>query len=295
MKTTRRNFIFNSVFAGGGIVVFPLASWFGISRRDKKFDLEIGVCSDFAKGDLLKGFGYSYIEEGVQKYLAPPKGEEEFLKNLESARSAALPIKACNSFLPSILKCVGPETDHAAILKFADTAFRRAQIAGVKIIVFGSGGARKIPEGFPRREARIQFITLCKQMAPIAGKYKVKVVLEPLNSQECNFINSVAEGGEIVKEVNHPNFLLLADIYHMKKESENPENIVKYGHFLHHIHIAEKEGRSAPGTNHDDFTEYFRALKKIRYRGMISVECNWQNMEEQLPVTIQTIRTQLEW
>jgi hydroxypyruvate isomerase len=45
-------------------------------------------------------------------------------------------------------------------------------------------------------------------MAPIAARYDVVVVLEPLNKKECNLINSVFEGGVIVEEVNHPNFRL---------------------------------------------------------------------------------------
>jgi sugar phosphate isomerase/epimerase len=114
-----------------------------------------------------------------------------------------------------------------------------------------------------------------------------------LNTEECNFVNSVAEGGEMVKDVNHPNFLLLADIYHMKKEGESPENIIKYGHLIQHVHVAEKEGRSAPGTTADDFTDYFQALREIRYNGLISIECQWQNLEKQLPLAIQTIRNQM--
>jgi sugar phosphate isomerase/epimerase len=183
--------------------------------------------------------------------------------------------------------------DTSAILKYAETSFRRAHVAGIGIIVLGSGKARQIPEGFSGQEARRQFVELCRKMAPLAEKYKVTIVLEPLNKEECNFINSVAEGGDIVKEVNHPNFLLLADLYHMSKEGESPESILRYGHLLRHVHVAQKAGRSAPGTTPEDFTEYFRALRRVGYRGLISIECQWQNMEKQLPVAIQALRTQM--
>lgn len=292
MNTSRRKFIRNSFFLGGGIAVSTsvIAGNFSLTR---KFDWEIGVSIGFENSDLLKKFNYLFVEEGVKKFLAPAESEEVFLNNMKMAQKSSLPVRVCNSFLPSDLKCVGQNAVHPAILKFAETAFRRAQMAGVEIIVFGSGGSRQIPEDFSREKARKQFLELCKQMAPLAEKYKVMVVLEPLNLQECNFINSVTEGGEIVNEVGHPNFLLLADIYHMKKVDEDPEDILKYGHLLRHVHIAEKEGRSAPGTNHEDFTEYFRVLKRIRYKGMITIECRWQNMEEQLPIAIHTIQTQI--
>ncbi|MGE4587138.1 MAG: sugar phosphate isomerase/epimerase family protein, partial [Mangrovibacterium sp.] len=200
---------------------------------------------------------------------------------------------ACNSFVPGNMKSVGSEAVHAEILVYMETAFRRAQKAGVKIIVFGSGGSRSIPEGFSRMDARRQFVELCRAMAPLAAKHGVTVVLEPLNRNECNFINSVKEGGEIVEEVDHPNFRLLADLYHMKMDGEGPESLLQYGHLIRHTHIAEKEGRSAPGTHQEDFSSYFKALKQAGYQGKMSLECRWTGLAEQAGPALQTLRKQL--
>jgi hypothetical protein len=288
---TRRNFIQSSLLTAGGILFYPSAR--AAVFRGRRFYPGIGVCTDFSKSNLLKDCGYSFIEEGVGKFLVPSESEDVFLKNLEQARKASLPVKVLNSFLPAELKCIGYGTDSSAILKFAETAFQRARMASIQIVVFGSGKARRIPEGFPRMEAQKQFEELCRNMANLALRNNVTILLEPLNTDECNFINSVAEGGEFIKKVDHPNFLLLADLYHMKKVEESPGSIIRYGHLLRHVHIAEKEGRSAPGTSNEDFTEYFRALKKIGYRGLISIECRWQDMGKQLPVAIRAIHDQI--
>ena len=130
-------------------------------------------------------------------------------------------------------------------------------------------------------------------MGDQAGKYNVIVSLEPLNSGECNFINSVAEGGELVRRIGHPNFRLLADIYHMKVEDESPENLIAYGDLLYHTHIAEEQDRAAPGVNHEDFTPYFIALKKAGYTGRMSIECRWKNQEEEAQKALQTLREQI--
>jgi sugar phosphate isomerase/epimerase len=257
------------------------------------FLTEIGVCTSVSNADMLAEHGYTYTEESVGRFLMPTKSEKEFNEMLQQGQNAAIPVKACNSFIPGSMKSVGPDAVHPEILKYMETAFRRAQKAGVEFIVFGSGGSRNIPEGFSRDEARRQFISLCSQMAPIAARYDVVVVLEPLNTKESNFINSVLEGGEIVEEVDHPNFRLLADIYHMLMDDEGPESIEKYGHLIHHTHIAEKEGRAAPGTHNEDFTAYFKALKNAGYKGMMSVECRWENMEAQALLAIETIKNQL--
>lgn len=275
------------------VLMMVLTIFSCVSPKQKSFLTEIGVCASVSTAEMLAAHGYTYIEESVGRFLMPDKSEEEFNEKLQQARNAVIPVKACNSFIPGSLKSVGPQAVHPEILEYMETAFRRAQKAGVEYIVFGSGGSRSIPEGFPREEAYRQFIALCSQMAPIAAQYNVVVVLEPLNTKECNFINSVSEGGEIVEEVNHPNFRLLADIYHMLMDGESPESIEKYGHLIQHTHIAEKEGRAAPGIHNEDFTAYFKALKNVRYNGKMSIECKWENLEVQAPAAIETMKNQL--
>jgi sugar phosphate isomerase/epimerase len=292
MTTSRRDFIRFSTLAGAGLLLGRYNS-FSIMSEAGKFLERIGISTSLSNNAILAAAGYSFVEENVKGFLMPLEPEESFTKKLDALKESKLPVEACNSFIPGNLKCTGPSPMHEEILKFADTAFRRAHEAGLKTIVFGSGGARAIPEGFSRDEARAQFISLCRQLAPIAGKYDIVISLEPLNSQECNFINSVAEGGEIVKEVKHDSFLLLADIYHMLKENEPASNITKYGHLLYHTHIAEKTGRTAPGVNNEDFTAYFRALKEIKYKGRMAIECNWKNLNEEAAPALKVMRSQI--
>jgi len=292
MTTSRRDFLRYTAIAGTGLLLKPFDTFRIVSGKGIFLE-KIGVATGIANSGILVSAGYSYIEEGVRNFLVPVEDESVFEQKLLLLKESKLPVEACNSFLPADLKCVGPAPAHEEILKFGETAFRRAQKAGVKTIVFGSGGARAIPEGFSREEARQQFISICKQLAPLAQKYDVVISLEPLNSKECNFINSVGEGGELVKSVNHENFRLLADIYHMLMENESPENITKYGHLLYHTHIAEKIGRTAPGINNEDFIPYFRALKNAGYEGRMSIECSWNNLGEQASSALKAMRNQL--
>jgi sugar phosphate isomerase/epimerase len=292
MKTSRRDFLRFSAIAGTGILLRPYINT-GLISEAGKFLERIGISTGIANNSILASAGYSFVEENARGFLVPSEPDTVFEQKLALLKESKLPVEACNSFLPGNLKCVGPTPSHEEILRFGETAFRRANLAGVKTIVFGSGGARAIPEGFSREEAKKQFISLCKQLAPFAQKYNVVISLEPLNTQECNFINSVAEGGEIVQAVNRDNFRLLADIYHMLKEDESPSNITKYGHLLYHTHIAEETGRTAPGVNNEDFRPYFKALKEIQYEGRMAIECSWKNLGEQAVVALKYMRSQL--
>ena len=264
------------------------------SAKEELFLSEIGVCTSFSNAEMLAQHGYAFIEESVGNFLVPSESEEEFNRILNQVQLSVLPVPVCNSFIPSRLKSVGPEAVHHEILEYMETAFRRAKKAGVEYIVYGSGASRNIPDGFQRKQAQMQFVKLCKAMAQIAAEYDVVVLLEPLTYRICNFINSVPEGAEIVEEVNHPNFRLMADIYHMLMDDEGPESFLQYGHLIKHIHIAEKEGRAAPGTHNEDFMPYFEALKKVGYQGRISIEIfGWDEIESEAASAIKAIKDQI--
>jgi len=292
MKRPGQNRLTNYVLIILVLFLLQLNSCINSGNKGKLLE-NIGVCTKITNNTFLAEAGYKYVEESVQGFLIPLKSDSAFNQNLTLLKESKLPVPVLNLFIPGSLKCVGPNAVPDEILKYVEIALRRAEMAGVKIIVFGSGGSRAIPEGFSLEEAKEQLISISKKMAPIAEKYDVVIVLEPLNKGECNFINSLSEGAEIVEKVNHKNFMLLADIYHMLKENESPDYIVKYGDIIRHTHIAENEGRKSPGVHNEDFTPYFKALKKIKYKGMMSLECSWESMPEQAAQALQTLRNQL--
>lgn len=250
------------------------------------------VCAKFSQYAAVEKAGYDYLEPTVGDFLMPAKSDSAFAAQLDTFNKLNATLISCTIFLPGELKVVGPAPKHAEILVWAETVFRRAQKAGIPYIVFGSGGARRVPDNFDKKEAIQQFITLCKKLAPLAEAYGVTVVVEPLNTKESNMINSLAEGVEIVAAVNHPSIQLLCDIYHMLQENEPPVEIIKYGKYIRHCHIAEKGTRAAPGTDGFDFVPYFEALKAIQYEGCISIEGNWDNFETRLVPALQYMQQQ---
>lgn len=263
------------------------------SSQRAVFAPKLGVCTSVDKAGLLKTAGCDYTEEAVGRFLIPAESDEMFAENFSRFENAEFPILACNSFLPGSLKSTGPDAKHDEIIEYARVAFERAQKAGIKYIVFGSSGSRNVPDGFDKDQARQQFIKLLKRMGPVAKKYDVVVVIEPLNKKESNIINTVAEGAEIVRAADRMNIKLLADFYHMALENEGPQAIIDAGELIKHCHIAEKENRAAPGTAGDDFTGYFKALKKINYTGAISIECRWSDFDKQVPESIAYLKEQI--
>ena len=252
---------------------------------------KVGVCMSLDKAPVLKKAGGEYVEISISSFLMPEQSDSNFAPNLAAARECQLPILSGNGFFPGDITIVGPNAEFERAIRYTQKAMERASQIGLKVAVLGSSRARSIPEGFPREEAREQFVRLCRSIAEIAQQYGVVVVLEPLRKEETNFINTVWEGLSVVREVNHPNFRLLADLYHMACEDESPKSIRKAGKYLQHVHIAERANRTPPASDGDDFTPYFKALRKIHYKGNISIECGWSDFEAQVGPAVEYIHT----
>lgn len=276
---------------GGAAALFGLSSSACTATAADPYPFKaLGACAPLNNADAIKAAGGDYVEEAVRRFMMPDKPEAEWIKKLAEAKACPLPVRACNSFLPGSLRSTGKDANHEGVLPYAETAFRRGQQAGIEVIVFGSSGSRRLHDDFPKSKAEQQFVSLLKKMGPLAEPYGITVAVEPLRRQECNFINTVIEGAQIVEQVNHPNIRLLFDIYHMLQNGEDPNDLKQVGHLLAHGHMAEKEKRTAPGSAGDDFRPFFAVLKQIGYNGCISIEGKWQ--VEELPRAYQVIRQQ---
>lgn len=253
----------------------------------------VGVC--FAPKDIenLPSLPFDFLEVNVQGFLVPMADDGAFEPNRASAGSAARPVRSANCFLPGELQCVGPDVRIDPILEYARTAFRRAGEVGIRTIVFGSGNARMRPDGTSFETAMDQFVELLRRLGPLAEERGVTLVVEPLNRGECNFINSLSEGAEAVERAGHKSVRLLADIYHMRKDGEPEAEIEKFASLIHHVHAAEKEGRSFPGKHGEDLVPYLAALARSNYCGELALECHWGNFAEEGDASLARFRQQM--
>jgi D-psicose/D-tagatose/L-ribulose 3-epimerase len=269
---------------GLGIVFLSTLSLSPAMGADK---VQIGLCTD----DLAKAkkAGFDYVELPVRSFAT--LSDEEFGNLLARHKAAGIPTPVGNLFLPGDLKVVGPQIDPKAQLEYVGKAFDRAAKLGLKVIVFGSGGSRKVPEGFSKDEAMKQLVDFAKRIAPEAKKRRIVVAVEPLRSQETNTINSAAEGLAWVQAVGHPNFQLMVDFYHLASEKEDAAILVKARKEVRHIHIANPTGRVYPLSGEEyDYSAFFENLRKIKYQGGISVEGRTKDFDADAPRTLAFLR-----
>lgn len=256
--------------------------------------MQIGICADPATlATLPTPFTFDFIEGHVQQFLKPEAADAEFSFNAAALRNCARSMPAANCFLPADLRVTGPVIDYPRLDRYAETAFRRAAQIGMRIIVFGSAGARMVPEGFSMARGFEQYVDILRHFAPIAATHGVTIVVEPLNRGECNLVNTIAEGAEATQRAAHPNVRLLVDIFHMLRNDESPDDIVKFGSLVHHTHVAENKDRAAPGVNGEDLRPFLRALKKIGFDDRLTIEAVYTKLEDQVGPAVASLRSQL--
>ena len=228
--------------------------------------------------------GFSYVETVVDIAFVPSQGEAAWALQKAQFREIeerfSLKPEVANGFLPGRLHICGGHPDTEELLDYGETACRRADEVGTQFIVFGSGGARQIPEGFDHARGMEQFVDFCRELVRRIADCNVVVLLENLQAKECNVVNLLAQEQEIVEAVDSPRLQMMADFYHMAAMEESPEAIVKAGRHLKHVHIADPNTRRWPGETDGDLSRYFQALRQIGYQGRISFECGWPKIKE---------------
>ncbi len=256
--------------------------------------MKLGVCIGPGQTTPFAAAGFDFAELHVQNHLKTMEDETAFAGVLHEIQSSVLPCCVANCFVPGSLKITGDRVDMDALESYVTTALTRAQTAGIDTIVFGSGGARQIPEGFDRKAAWRQLVDFGKMAGPIALHNKVTIVVEPLNHRECNVLNSVDETASYIEAVNHPAVRLLVDAYHMGVDNDNYGDIVTYGQYLSHVHIATTKTRRPPGLEPCDFTPFFAALNQAQYSGTISVEAGWGDAANEASVVYNVLASLAE-
>lgn len=226
--------------------------------------------------------GFDYAECAVGQLLQLT--EEELAEIAQLHEIGMFTVESCNCFIPGSIPLTGENTgDYVPHIR---EVYRRMQLVGADTVVFGSGGARRIPEGFDRERASAQLDDFMRSAAEIAKEYGITIVIEPLNSGECNVILSTTEGADYARRVDHPNLKLLADIYHMSKENEPYEVLLKNADILRHVHVSEYPSHYYPGRDGGECVRQFAdVLRRCGYEGRVTIECYWNDYAEEVNAT----------
>ena len=130
-----------------------------------------------------------------------------------------------------------------------------------------------------------------RQLAEYATPAGVRIVLEPINVLQAAYIHTTQDGIAMVERVNHPNFGLMLDTYHMNIEDVDIyDSIHQSKPYLRFVHFADNN-RHWPGSAHLDFEKIVGTLDKIQYGGFVSLEIlPWPDSDTAAKSSIESLK-----
>jgi sugar phosphate isomerase/epimerase len=157
-------------------------------------------------------------------------------------------------------------------VEYLQELIRLSADLGGRILVFGSPMQRNRSTGVTKTQADDYVLKALDALIPLLERSGTVFALEPLGPEETNYLNTAAEARELIERLSAPQIRLHLDCKAMTTESEPvAELIVRHAPILAHFH-ANDPNRQGPGFGNLDFAPICEALKKIDYRGWISVE-----------------------
>jgi sugar phosphate isomerase/epimerase len=249
--------------------------------------MAIGWCARIERGGDVKRVGYDFLEVA----LAPMNLEDDQSYRTAKAAASATPLATpvFNQFLPKSMYVVGPDVDRDRVVRYLERVADIAQAADGEIVVFGSGWARNVPEGWSRERADDQFLEMVGWSTDALKGTGVTLALEAQNHTETNYMTTIADAVRLAKLVNHPAVRVIADIYHLYMEPEPFDIVTDAADWIVHVHLSDVE-RKTPGTGTYDFQPLFDRLRASGYAGRLSVECMTEIPEPEMTQTLAWVR-----
>jgi sugar phosphate isomerase/epimerase len=149
-------------------------------------------------------------------------------------------------------------------------------------------------EGLDRDTALKHLAEALNTLGAHAAQHQVPLLFEPLNRYETNMVNTIVDGVRLLETLTAKNVLLLADLFHMNIEEENPAAALREGaRYIGHVHFVDSNRRPA-GMGHIDFRLIGSALREIGFNRYASAEAlPYPNSDDAARRTIESFRTYL--
>jgi sugar phosphate isomerase/epimerase len=140
--------------------------------------------------------------------------------------------------------------------------------------VFGPNQYQDLSPVMTPREIEDRLLTAgLKELAPEVARTRVTLLLEPLTKKETHYMNLQSHGAAIIRAVGAPGFKLLSDFYHMQmEETDIGRTLAEVGNYTAYVHLADGEKRTEAGSLPFDYRPGFRALKKWKFSGWLTME-----------------------
>jgi hydroxypyruvate isomerase len=114
-----------------------------------------------------------------------------------------------------------------------------------------------------------------KRAADLTAPQNIELLLENIDPEENPqyFLTSVAEGFQMIRQIDNPRVRFLYDFFHEQiAEGNLIAKLDKNLELIGLVHVADVPGRHEPGTGEINYANIFRKLGQLRYSRYIAME-----------------------
>jgi hydroxypyruvate isomerase len=129
--------------------------------------------------------------------------------------------------------------------------------------------------GVSHEQMHANCVEALKRAADFTASQHIELLLENIDPEENPkyFLTSVAEGFEVVREVNSPGVRFLYDFFHEQiSEGNLIAKLSKNIDLIGLVHVADVPGRHEPGTGEINYASIFRKLGQLGYSRYAAME-----------------------
>jgi sugar phosphate isomerase/epimerase len=203
----------------------------------------------------------------------------EFQAVCQKLKSSPLVCEVLDNPVPLDAVVASDSFDLKYYQNFLNRGADRAAAMGIKYYVFGNGRTRSLPVEGDVKAAKEKNLAFIRMLADIAAQRGITILIEPLAPAVSNVIHSIPEAIVYAKVVGKPNVGTFLDYRWFVDRNHPFQMIEEYGQHIRHVHIDNPDlpfpKRLVPRVNDGhDYSPLFKALQKINYAGILSIEAN---------------------
>jgi len=217
----------------------------------------------------LAGLGY----QGVELAIRDP-AQVNLAEIVEVTRQAGVVVPAIGTGQAYL--------EEGLCLTAPDPAMRERAVARLEAHLPGAGRLAAflivglihgpVPSDVGRERATEWLLDGLGRVAHRAAEHGVRIVIEPINRYESNWLNTVDEVMDLISRLGAENVGVLPDTFHMNMEEQDlAASLERARSRLWHVHVADSN-RRAPGAGHLEFGRIASHLRALEYRGAVSAE-----------------------
>ncbi len=158
----------------------------------------------------------------------------------------------------------------------------------------------RLLNGQDKQAAWEQFAENLRIICERGSTYSMKIVLEPVNKNVFDLINTVADAMHMISYLEKENLGVILDSGHLYLSEETIERALSVvGERLFQVHVNDNDGKrqlnQIPGDGSFDFSKFFRLIHSIGYQGVISAELSGEYAMDPIPAVEETARRLSKW